>query len=73
MCTNVFSQESDEYICASEVDGDGIMTAWDYCDSCCPGASVDSTPQIQANPANDPGNCCKYHYVIMLQFYLHLM
>ena len=47
-------------MCASEVDSDGYLTAWDYCDTCCPGASVESTPQLEANPANEPGNCCKY-------------
>jgi len=55
MCTNIFTE--DEYMCASEVDSDGYLTAWDYCDTCCPGASVESTPQLEANPANEPGNC----------------
>jgi len=55
MCTNIFTE--DEYMCASEVDSDGYLTAWDYCDTCCPGASVETTPQLQANPANEPGNC----------------
>jgi len=53
-CTNIFT---DDYICATEVDSEGELTAWDYCDSCCPGASVETTPQLQAHPANEPGNC----------------
>ena len=58
MCTNILDSE-ESYICATEVDSNGKLTAWDYCDACCPGASVETTPQLQADPANEPGNCCK--------------
>jgi len=33
------------------------MTSWDYCDTCCPGASTETTPQLESNEANLPGNC----------------
>merc|ERR1711973_556047 len=54
MCTNMFT---DEYICATEVDSDGDMIAYDYCDPCCPGASPETTPQMDPNEANLKGNC----------------
>merc|ERR1712131_514403 len=56
MCTNMFT-DADEYICATEVDSNGDMLEWDYCDPCCPGASVETTPQIDFNEANKKGHC----------------
>ena len=35
MCTNIY--DTDGYICATEVNSYGDLTAWDYCDPCCPG------------------------------------
>jgi len=70
-CTNIFDEmhdidpdvaivgnDPDKYICASEVNSTGYMTGWDYCDTCCPGASVESTPQMEADPKNEERNYC---------------
>merc|ERR1712131_494221 len=54
MCTNLYT---DGYICATEVDSDGDLTAWDNCETCCPGASLATTLQVDPNEANLPGNC----------------
>jgi len=54
MCTNLYT---DGYICATEVDSDGDLTAWDNCETCCPGASLETTLQVDPNEANLPGNC----------------
>merc|ERR1712198_401059 len=56
MCTNMYT-DPDDYICATEVNSDGDLTEWEYCDPCCPGASVETTPQMIPNEANKEGHC----------------
>jgi len=59
-CTNVYSYPDvspDYYICATEVDASNELVSWDYCAPECPGASKESTGQVGANPANEPGKC----------------
>ena len=63
-CTNVYSYPDvspDYYICATEVDASNELISWDYCAPECPGASKESTGQVDANPANEQGKCCKYY------------
>ena len=63
----IVGNDPDKYICASEVNSTGYMTGWDYCDTCCPGASVESTPQMEADPKNEERNyCCKYNFLAIL-------
>ena len=45
--------------CATSVNMDGVMTSWTYCADDCPGASKNTTPQMDFNFDNAPGNCCK--------------
>merc|ERR1712198_289794 len=54
MCTNMYN---DDYICATEVDSNGNLIEWDYCDPCCKGASPETTPQMEYNEANSKGHC----------------
>jgi len=56
-CTNYYTTDPNMFVCATEVDADGLLAEWDVCVPECPGASKESTPQVEANPANEPGKC----------------
>ena len=45
--------------CATQIDDNGELTAFDYCDPSCPLASAETTPQMVADPNNANGKCCK--------------
>ena len=56
-----FSIENDNCNICFEVDANGTMVTWDYCDGSCPGVDPQKTPQLNPNPLNEPGEkCCTY-------------
>jgi len=56
-CTDEISEANYSLACATQVDSDGRLIEWDFCAPDCKGASKDSTPQVDANPLNNPGQC----------------
>ena len=46
--------------CATSVDENKKMKSWDNCSPDCPGSSKSTTPQLDFNFDNAPGNCCKF-------------
>ena len=46
--------------CATSVDENKKMKSWDNCSPDCPGSSKSTTPQLDFNFDNAPGNCCRF-------------
>ena len=57
-CTTI---DGDSPWCATQVDSDGNMVSYEYCqDASCPGTSATTTSQMTVSHGNEVGSCCKY-------------